>query len=218
MTDLANMRASFRRRAAGLADDLTGGDGDVDAYLNHSFQHRVPDRIPGQLTDGTWDLTLIGLQETYDFPDYVHSVRVGVRIGNFDIAFYAREIEFWHRHDPEDSSVARPVSVLVKGRKVQFYKKPDVAYTVVFNTRNYPITGDPNEPDDNDTLAIIPATGIGWFTHADAVIWGGLIEFAEDFDLTNLLAKAEGKFAHQTAVMRSRSLTMYQDRRRRRTY
>ena len=50
------------------------------------------------------------------------------------------------------------------------------------------------------------------------VIWGGLIEFAEDFDLTNLLVKAEGKFAHQTAVMRSRSLTMYQDRRRRRTY
>lgn len=210
MPTLEAMRSSFRRRAAGLADALTGGDSDVDTYLNHAYQFKVPDRVPGQLTEGTWVQQTTQGKASYAFPNWVHSVKRHARIGNVDLNLYGHEVEFWANRNPEDITEQKPTSVLVKGGEVRFHKIPDLAYDVTFNTRNY--------PNDGMSLSSIPIAGIDHFIHADAAVWGGVQEFAEDYDLDKLLAKSDAKFEKAVMVLRSRSLTRPMDRRRRSTY
>ncbi len=206
--NLQDMRASFKRRTGGLADGLS--DGDVDKYLNHAYQHTIPDLVPGQLTDGVWSLTTIALTDTYAFPDYVHSVRPGLRIGDSFLDLHDRERDFWLRYDPTSVQTAEPDAVLNYGRSLQFRPTPNAEYTVSIPARLY--------PNAAGALLSLTANGLAWYTHANAVIWHGLVEFAEDYDLTAIEARAEAKAGRATSMMTSRGLARSRRRRPRMTF
>lgn len=203
--DLVSMRAAFRRRSAGLASSLT--DGEVDGALNRMYQHRLPDRVPGQLTDGVWTFTQLAGVATQAFPSFVWGVRPGIRIGSIFLEWFTRRQEFEARYDPTDTAMGTPAAVLVEGRALQLHPIPDAEVVVAAPARLYPTNA------AGDALATLPATGIAHDGHANAVVWLGVQEFADDHDLGVLAERARMRADGLISLLVGRELARSRERR-----
>ena len=189
--NLAAMRTKFKGQMAGLADSMS--DADIDVFLNGAYQFTIPNEVDGFITEGEWVITTVADTGEYAYPDNLYSVRNAAPMidDNSYLSYHTRPQLFWHYYERTGGNSARPTGALFYGTTVQLRPVPEQEYTVRVFTRNYP-----------DALE---TAGLPNRTHALATVYAAAIEYAEELDLSALLANLVPRYDEQVGALRTRS-------------
>lgn len=178
--NVETMRVRFRTNAAGLADSLS--DGDIDAFLNRSYQFDIPAAIDGEISETTWNLTTSIGVETYTYPSHVIAPREHAWISDaanslIPLWVTSSPVVFEDRWaEPAGAAQGRPVAVLFYGRTARLSPVPDAVYTVEIPARGGPQT------------ALTDGGSIANDTHAMCVVHAALAEFFTEVEAGELFA------------------------------
>ena len=225
------MRAEFRKRTSGLADDES--DSDVLTLLNRYFKFVIPRDVMGNYVEGTWTFTLTQFDTVKYFDTHIISVKPSTVIyidsgttgeeadGSIEQYHYLRVYNDQSEWDSlglqqvpvSDSNYTPPENALISGRRIFFDLAPFYTYRVnVSQARMGPSRSLATGADDGS------GTGIADDIHAMAVVTGAAWDFlttAEDTDGAEREIKAYEGFKN---LMLTASTNQSMARRPRRTF
>lgn len=206
--NLEEMRAKFRKNANDLANDLS--DSEVLAYLDRAYRFTVPGDVGEDWSETLYELQLITGTVTYEVPDQIigpaeDSAAWIDRYSNLadppvitNAGLYWVTIEtdpsryqWWFSY--QSAAQARPTACLLYGRQIVLNRPPDQNYIMTIPSRGAPATG-------------LTDSGLSNDAHAQAVVYGGVVEYLSDVEDAEGQAEAAGGYAIQIKKLRRYAL------------
>lgn len=218
--NLADMRAKFRKRTSGLAD--AEADADVDTLLNRAYQHNIPRDIPGQATEGIWNLDVDNGAIEYAYPSHVIAPRAhGVYWKdsraidsdpwtNSNARFLDIETDYgafvaFDQQNPWQDTSGEPVAILFYANTAIVHPQPDQIYRIVIPARVGPENA-------------LTSSGLDNETHAMLVVTAAAAEFLDDAEDDVGAARARSNYGEYQSLFIAQSQSMPKGRRPRRSF